>query len=537
MTSRSQQSHPLDPAKGSQSGPAVVTDNHGMIEAVLPTQALVHRWRALAAVLSAAAGGLVLFATRGDPRLSPDSITYLAVAEHLRHGVGLSDFTLTPLTVFPPVYPLVLAPGGASLLWVRVVGAVAMAVSCWLLFVLLEKRVRAGIALAAVVAFGASFGMVLTTSSTVSEPVCIALTLAMLVVLDREPLGTRACGVAGLLAALSFLTRYAAIGSLVTVVVVVAVTTRRWRPVVASAVPAVGLSGAWLVRNAVVAGTPMGPRFAGGANETLRAIVEQPLRSVGVAVGVSEGSTRTLLAGVIVTVVVMTGAVIVLRRRPIKAVDLGMICLAGASVAVPVLARIRTASDVSPRVMTPLLVAACYLGAVVVDTALRFRWPGRAVAALATVAIAWTTWQGVAYAVRFPDLPSSGDRSLYSKGLYDDIDALPSGTAILTNNPWGVWWQSRREPIEMAFTRPRVGNSHRPVEAAELVRLACSGPTALAWFSSMRNAGEGPDERRPDLLELVSLDRVATAPSGVLYMVSPLDRAACPEPAELAPGD
>jgi hypothetical protein len=487
------------------------------------------RSRRAAAALAAAAGGLVLFATRSDPRLSPDSITYLAVADHLRQGVGLSDFTRVPLTVFPPVYPMLLAPGGTSLLWVRIVGAVSMAICCWLLFVLLERRVSTSVALGAVVAFGASFGMVLTSSSTVSEPVCIALCLAMLAVLAREPLTTRACAVAGALAALSFLTRYAAIGSLVTVVVVVAVSTRRWRPVVAAAVPAFGLSAAWLVRNLVVAGTPMGPRFAGGANETLRTIVEQPLRSIGIAAGVDEASAHTLLVGVIVGVIVVAGSVVVLRTRPWQAVDVGMVCLAGASVLVPVLARIRTASDVSPRVMTPLLVAACYLGAVLVDTALRHRRLGRGIAAAAAITIAWTSWQGVAYAVRFPDLPSSGDRSLYSEGLYDRIDELPADTAILTNNPWGVWWQSRREPIEMGFTRPRVGNSHRPVEADEVLRLACAGPTALAWFGSMRNAGKGPDERRPDLLEIVSLDAVTTAGgSGVLYAVTPLDPGSCP---------
>lgn len=470
----------------------------------------------------------MLFATRSDPRLSPDSITYLAAADHLRHGTGLSDFTRAPLAVFPPLYPLVLAPGGTSLLWVRIVGAVSMVSCCWLLFVLLEHRVRAAAALGAVVAFGASYGMVLTTSSTVSEPVCVGLCLAMLVVLGRQPLTDRACAVAGVLAALSFLTRYAAIGSLVTVVVVAAVGTRRWRAVLAAAVPAVGLSAAWLVRNLVTTDTLMGPRFAGGADERFGVVVERPLRSIGIAAGIDESSRHAVFAGVIVVALVVVGSVVALRRRPWHPVDIGMVCSAGAAIAVPVLARMRTASDVSPRVMSPVLVAACYLGAVAVDAAWRSGRLGRVVAPVAVMAVVWSTWQGVAYAVRFPDLPSSGDRSLYSEGLYDDIDALPAGTAILTNNPWGVWWQSRREPIEMGFTRPRVGNSHRPLEADAVVRLACSGPTALAWFSTMRNAGDGPAERRPDLLEVVSLELVATAVGGELYMATPSDPAECP---------
>ena len=47
---------------------------------------------AMAAAVAAASGALVLFATRGDPRLSPDSITYLSVAEHLRRFYGPSPF-------------------------------------------------------------------------------------------------------------------------------------------------------------------------------------------------------------------------------------------------------------------------------------------------------------------------------------------------------------------------------------------------------------------------------------------------------------
>ena len=59
--------------------------------------------RCSAAPLLAAA--LVLIATRHDPLLSPDSITYLSAADHVRAGHGLTDFTGKPLAVFGPVYP------------------------------------------------------------------------------------------------------------------------------------------------------------------------------------------------------------------------------------------------------------------------------------------------------------------------------------------------------------------------------------------------------------------------------------------------
>ena len=64
-------------------------------------------WAMVAAPVMAAV--LVAIATRHDPLLSPDSITYLSVADHVRAGHGLTDFTGKPMAVFGPVYPLLLA--------------------------------------------------------------------------------------------------------------------------------------------------------------------------------------------------------------------------------------------------------------------------------------------------------------------------------------------------------------------------------------------------------------------------------------------
>ena len=81
-------------------------------------------------------GLLVLVATRKGPLLSPDSITYLSAAQHLRAGEGLTDFTGRPLAVFGPLYPILLSVGGRSLLWVRLVGAAAATVATALMIVL-----------------------------------------------------------------------------------------------------------------------------------------------------------------------------------------------------------------------------------------------------------------------------------------------------------------------------------------------------------------------------------------------------------------
>ena len=43
----------------------------------------------------------------------------------------------------------------------------------------------------------------------------------------------------------------------------------------------------------------------------------------------------------------------------------------------------------------------------------------------------------------------------------------------------------------------------------------------------MDNAGDGPEERRPDLYEIVNLEATAKVRNGVLYSVTPLDPAQC----------
>ena len=108
-------------------------------------------------------------------------------------------------------------------------------------------------------------------------------------------------------------------------------------------------------------------------------------------------------------------------------------------------------------------------------------------------------YQGVAFAARFPDLApgGAGYKPQFSPQLYDAIDALPADARILTNNPQRVWWFTDREPTLMGFTRPRPGNSHYPLDADDTVHEACSGRSYLAWFDSLQNAGDGPEERRP----------------------------------------
>ena len=126
---------------------------------------------------------------------------------------------------------------------------------------------------------------------------------------------------------------------------------------------------------------------------------------------------------------------------------------------------------------------------------------------------------GVLFAAQFPDRAhlSTGYRGLHAPALYDVVDELPADVTVLTNYPQGLWWQTRREPTLFAFTRPRPGNSHLPLTLDETVEQICARTTYLAWFAGLRNAGEGPAERRPEIVEMVDLITEHTVPGGVLY--------------------
>jgi hypothetical protein len=503
--------------------------------------------------IAIAMGVAVMVATRADPRLSPDSITYLSLAEHLRHGGDFVDFTREPFAVFPPIYPLLLAPFGASLTWARVVGALSVIGCCLLLHLLLRGRVRPWVGVGAVLAFGANAGMLRTASFTWSEATFTAVSLLFLVSLRRASRTWRWAALSGALAGLGFLTRYAGIGLLV--VAPVALLACWWRrpiprwqrvvPAVAAGSSAAVVAGAWLVRNLVVTGELLGPRLAGGSNERWHVMLWRPFESIGTDL-VDGGRYLDRTVGVIAMAVFAAGVVAMWRQRRLAlddaaataGVDLAVALAGVLSVVVPLAGRATTANDITGRVMAPILPLVAYAAAVLVDTIVgRTRRPesgrivratGRSVVVAACVGLVWSSWGAIGVARDLPGTGSSGDRAYYSPMLYDVIDALPAETAVLTNNPWGVWWQNRREPTLFAFVAPRAGNSHSPISGDRLRELVCAGPVALAWFTTFMNSeAESPAELRPDLLDVAAVNRSRSVLGGELYEVTPAQADTC----------
>jgi hypothetical protein len=477
-------------------------------------------------------GLLVLIATRRAPLMSPDSMTYLAAAQNIAAHGKIADFTGQPLTVFGPLYPLLLSPGGTSLAWARVIGALSVAVASLAMYIILNRRVSAWWALLGAIAFGSSLGLVRVASTVWSEAPYMACSLLVLALLARSSLTDLQIVAAGALAGVGFLTRYAGIGLVLTGLIVI--TTCRGvhgrRAALGDAArylgAAVAVAGIWVTRNLVLTGEALGPRFEGGATEALSVLLRRPFPALGqLILGDHFSKHATEGMGIAVVLALLVATVVVFRIRPIRPIDAAM-CLYGlTSVAIPVVARAVTSNDIEHRVMSPTLIPVVYFAIVGADRVAASRIPRL----VGLAAIVWWSSSGVVTAWHFPErLPSSsGSRSQFSPALYDVIDGLPDDALVLTNNPWRVWWQSRREPILFAYTRPRAGNSHYPLSVEEIVKVVCTRDTYLAWFSGMANAGKGPTERRPDLEAVIKMTPLTEVDGGTLYHLAVVVQSVC----------
>ena len=173
-----------------------------------------------------------------------------------------------------------------------------------------------------------------------------------------------------------------------------------------------------------------------------------------------------------------------------------MLVYAATNFVLPSWPRALTLSDISSRVMSPMVDPVVFVAALAADAVVP-AWVG--VGVVAVVTALWV-WQGLAWRTTSPHMPSSGSRTIYSPQLHDLVDELADDAQVLTNNPWGVWWQNQRQPTLFAFTRPRPGNGIFPI----------SGERTLMWRAPSRRIWRGfprcerrrrPRRAPPDLLE------------------------------------
>jgi hypothetical protein len=341
-------------------------------------------------VLVIAAIVSVLVATRHGPDLGPDSVTYISAARNLVHGRGFTDFTDEPLTVFAPGYPAILSIGhfvGAGAASVGrfanalVVGAIAL-----VSFFLLRRHVASPWVTVGAAALAALSGELLRIAAYVAtDPLFVLLTLVFIILMEdirtKPELRGLLIVLAGLVASVAFLVRYAAVPLFVSGVIVLAASSAKdgWGAVARRTISFAAISsiapGLWLLRNAT-----------SGASDVLGVRVrtdDTPLtlaRLLGEAAKDLVFSYRVPIVaalGAVVGGLVLAGLLAWRSRRDLQprlsssaSAMLPILTLIVVSILFVVITHKTTGSDLNARMLLPVWVPAIILGAWFLDNLL-----------------------------------------------------------------------------------------------------------------------------------------------------------------------
>ena len=202
------------------------------------------RFPGFPAVAAALGAGLVLArqATWGVG-LGPDGINYLAIARNLLAGEGFTDFDGGVSTLWPPLWPLLLAASGLGILDpIRVAGPLNAALFGLAVLVLgryLERRLESRfVARWATLVFALSAPVAEVARQAMSEPAFLLFSILALIATDRffETAGADGDGDRSLLfraalwSALAWLTRYLGVALAASVALLLLLRRRRARP-------------------------------------------------------------------------------------------------------------------------------------------------------------------------------------------------------------------------------------------------------------------------------------------------------------------
>lgn len=214
----------------------------------------------------------VAYATKWGPGLIDwDSFNYISAARNLATGKGLTipldPESNTPMTHYPPLFPVVLA--GFELLSMdamtaaRWLNAALFGVTAALLGLTVRRITRSeGLGLAAALAFVLARDMVVAFAYALAEPLLLALTAGSLWYLGKylEEEELKSLLLASLLAAGAFLTKYGGAANVIAVGVgALAVGKKRFWSRLGWAALAVGVGtlpgSLWTLRNYLLTGT------------------------------------------------------------------------------------------------------------------------------------------------------------------------------------------------------------------------------------------------------------------------------------------
>lgn len=511
------------------------------------------RW---ALPLAALSGTLVLVSNLGGIAVGDDGVGYRATADSLLRGDGLQYFLEHPLTVWPPLWPSLMA-GLAKVTPLDPVGAAialntAVTVAAVVLVHRLLRRVLDDDHLVllgtAVVALGSStigFGHLLMTDFAFSV-VVVAVVLVLLRFRDRRDIWSLVATAA--LVGLSFFLRYAALYLIPIVALWLLIlpppgaeTPRRFGRRVAEAggfaVLATLAPIAWMLRNHALDGTFTGPRYPSERGPIGNAV--DIVATVGkfLLPGVANGRDRLwAVVGVIAVIaaVVLGVRLLVATRLDGESVAARVLRLLGGPTGLLLLlgvgyltymlyVRSTTALNrLDLRLLEPAYLPLMACGLRLVDRlgALGPAWPGRGL-------IVARVWAGANIAAGIVAVVAFAMGNPYFDGNYSSdtfervranpaVAAVPEGCRVLSNLPNALYptmeseWSPRRTGLE----------SNDPVDDLDrLVPTLARTPTCLVWVDEQPRYGHL--WTRDQLRRRVELEPLAADGDVSVYRVLP----------------
>ncbi|HEV3135368.1 MAG TPA: hypothetical protein VG348_11760, partial [Acidimicrobiia bacterium] len=348
---------------------------------------------------------------------------------------------------------------------------------------------------------------------------------------------------AGLVASVAFLVRYAAVPLFVSGVIVLAASSAKdgWGAVARRTISFAAISsiapGLWLLRNAT-----------SGASDVLGVRVrtdDTPLtlaRLLGEAAKDLVFSYRVPIVaalGAVVGGLVLAGLLAWRSRRDLQprlsssaSAMLPILTLIVVSILFVVITHKTTGSDLNARMLLPVWVPAIILGAWFLDNLLsagRKTGHERLVRLLSVVMVAFLGGSMVLFLQQVAKGTSNPFH--YSSGNVAELRTaakrLPASAPMLSNDPWRVYVATGRQPVFLAPTEIRPSFSHRPISVDSVLDALCTGPAVLLWFDdsaatahrSVVQALRGrtqialTDPRRVDGATLYALERRENLPA------------------------
>jgi hypothetical protein len=512
-----------------------------------------------AGVLASAGFVLIIASTQGDPGVTVDSGSYLAVADGIRTGHGPTSPVMhygepypahidigerTVVTHFPPLYPAVIAAFGGvtgldSLQAARWLGALTMAITVAWVTILVGRRTQSiGLAL-----LGGGMAMatdlVRVNSMVWSEGIFGLAVIATIVQAERYlrcPTAARRWSLIAL-AATGPLIRFMGLALPVGVALIVVVLgagslRRRCRDAVLVAGLALVPIGAWTA----VAGIGRGSGSLRWHPPPAEAVLAG-FRAIGQWAGLGDGGAQ--VAGVLV-IAAAAGVGLTWSRQvhrsstgadpagrfatpdDMRTLGAAGLLIAGTMVVLLVLARLLVDALIpfGSRMLAPLHLVA----AIVVPLAVsRLPRPSRhlAVALGLTVVVAGLVGAG-RDAARFSESNSSYTGRRWERSpTMAAVRSFPRGTVVATNAPDAVWLHTGRAPLMLPLRTDLYGggpNRQLP-EQAEVLAEALRGEQAIVVFFDRPTQG-GQRSLDPRLTSALGLEVDDRYEDGTTYRVA-----------------